>query len=185
MIVTTNANESLFPVIQSLAHRIWPHTFGNILSNDQIAYMLEWMYSVQSIKDQVEEKGHQYILALKDEDYIGYASFEINYNKTTDTKLHKIYVLPEFQGKGAGKVLMDEVIKRTAEAGNKNLLLNVNRDNPALDFYKNRGFEIIRVEDIDIGNGYYMNDYVMRLKSFGVEVFLFTFFSLVSSAICL
>jgi ribosomal protein S18 acetylase RimI-like enzyme len=73
-------------------------------------------------------------------------------------------VLPECQGTGAGKILMDEVIKRTADAGNKSLLLNVNRDNPALGFYKKKGFEIIKTEDIDIGNGYFMNDYVMELK---------------------
>jgi ribosomal protein S18 acetylase RimI-like enzyme len=59
---------------------------------------------------------------------------------------------------------MDEVINRTIIAGNKNLLLNVNRENPALGFYKKKGFEVIKTEDIDIGNGYFMNDYVMRLK---------------------
>lgn len=164
MITLIDATPEYYPVINSLAHRTWPHTFGKILTKDQIAYMLGWMYSIQSIQEQVEKKGHHYILVLKENEFVGYASYENNYNQTSDTKLHKIYVLPEVQGTGAGKVLMDEVIRRTAAAGNKNLLLNVNRDNPAIGFYQKKGFEIIYTEDIDIGNGYYMNDYVMRLK---------------------
>lgn len=159
-----NASEDFFPVINSLAHRTWPNTFGDILSKEQIAYMLEWMYSISSIKEQVEKKRHRFILVKKDDEFVGYASYEVNYNQSGNTKLHKIYVLPECQGTGAGKILMDEVIKRTAEAGNKSLLLNVNRENPALGFYKKKGFEIIKTEDIDIGNGYFMNDYVMELK---------------------
>lgn len=158
------ATEEFYPVVQSLAHRTWPHTFDSILSKDQIAYMLEWMYSISSIKEQVEKKGHRFILLKRDEEFIGYASYEINYSSSGDTKLHKIYILPEYQGTGAGKILMDEVISRTAKAGNNHLLLNVNRDNPAVGFYRKKGFSVIRTEDIDIGNGYFMNDYVMQLK---------------------
>jgi ribosomal protein S18 acetylase RimI-like enzyme len=158
------ASETYYPVIHSLAHRIWPHTFGSILSTAQIAYMLEWMYSISSIKEQVEKKGHRFILVKRDDEFIGYASYEINFGNSGDTKLHKIYVLPECQGTGAGKILMDEVISRTEKSGSKHLLLNVNRDNPALGFYQKKGFMVIRTEDIDIGNGYFMNDYVMQLK---------------------
>lgn len=158
------ANEEHYSIIHSLAHRTWPHTFGKILTQEQIDYMLNWMYSISSLKEQVEKKGHTFILVKNETDFLGYASFELNYNNSQNTKLHKIYVLPECQGTGAGKLLMDEVIKRTARAGNKNLLLNVNRENPALGFYKKKGFEIIKTEDIDIGNGFFMNDYVMERK---------------------
>jgi ribosomal protein S18 acetylase RimI-like enzyme len=164
MFKITDAKEEHYPVIQSLAQRTWPHTFGKILSKEQIAYMLEWMYSISSIKEQIEKKGHHYILVQKNEEFVGYASYELNYSGSHNSKLHKIYVLPECQGTGAGRILMDEVIKRTREGKNSNLLLNVNRDNPAIGFYQKNGFEIIRTEDIDIGNGYYMNDYVMSLK---------------------
>jgi ribosomal protein S18 acetylase RimI-like enzyme len=147
-----------------LAHRTWPHTFKDILSPEQIAYMLEWMYSISAIKEQVEVKGHRYILVKSGDEYLGYAAYELNYNQTGSAKLHKIYVLPESQGTGAGKALMDEVINRFQKANNKSLLLNVNRDNPAIGFYEHKGFKIIKTEDIDIGNGYYMNDFVMELK---------------------
>jgi ribosomal protein S18 acetylase RimI-like enzyme len=162
MISIVDADPTLYPVINSLAHRTWPYTFRDILSPDQIAYMLEWMYSIPSLKDQIEKKGHHFILVRKEAEFVGYASYELNYKNSGNTKLHKIYVLPEMQKTGAGQALMDEVVNRTAEAGNKNLLLNVNRENPAIGFYRKNGFEIVQTEDIDIGNGFYMNDYVMR-----------------------
>jgi ribosomal protein S18 acetylase RimI-like enzyme len=44
----------------------------------------------------------------------------------------------------------------------------VNRDNPAIQFYQKFGFEIIDKEDIDIGNGFLMEDYVMKW-SFNID----------------
>lgn len=129
MINIFDAVAEQYPVINSLAHRIWPHAFGKILSKDQIAYMLDWMYSIEAITEQIEKRGHHFILAKINDEYIGYTSYENNYNNSNDTKLHKIYVLPEFQRMGTGSILTKEVAKRAAEAGNKNLLLNVNRNN--------------------------------------------------------
>ena len=42
--------------------------------------------------------------------------------------------------------------------------LNVNRFNKAVDFYKNKGFQIVKEETIDIGKGYLMEDFVMELE---------------------
>ena len=42
------------------------------------------------------------------------------------------------------------------------LTLNVNRFNKAIDFYLKNGFKIIKEENIEIGNGFLMEDYVME-----------------------
>ena len=44
------------------------------------------------------------------------------------------------------------------------LELNVNRYNKARQFYETIGFVVVKEEDIDIGSGYFMNDYVMNLS---------------------
>ena len=62
-----------------------------------------------------------------------------------------------------GKILLDFIITDIHPNGATNLELNVNRHNKALGFYQRSGFTILREEDIDIGNGYFMNDYVMTL----------------------
>jgi diamine N-acetyltransferase len=46
--------------------------------------------------------------------------------------------------------------------GATRLRLNVNRFNKAVGFYENFGFRVIGQEDIDIGQGYFMNDYIME-----------------------
>ena len=109
------------------------------------------------------ETGHQFLLILDENKALGFAGFELSYD-TTNTKLHKLYVLPETQGKGLGVVLLNAVERAANAANQQSIILNVNRYNKAFDFYKKHGFEVICREDIDIGNGYFMNDYVMEKK---------------------
>ena len=71
--------------------------------------------------------------------------------------------MPDNQGKGLGQMRLDAVIQRVRSRADT-LELNVNRHNKALHFYERNHFKVIRTEDIDIGAGYYMNDYVMELS---------------------
>lgn len=149
--------------VQSIAHSTWPSTFANILSPEQIEYMLNWMYSLEMLESQVE-KGHAFLLAEENGEELGFAGFELNVAEEPKAKLHKIYLLPASQGKGVGKALIFEVADRARNAGQKSLLLNVNKYNQkAIDFYLKIGFQEIYKEVIDIGNGYIMDDVVMEL----------------------
>jgi ribosomal protein S18 acetylase RimI-like enzyme len=157
------AKEDL-PKVQSIAHRTWPTTFANILSAEQIDYMLNWMYSLEMLESQLE-KGHTFLLAEEEGKELGFAGLELNYSEGPKAKLHKIYLLPEAQGKGAGKALILEVAERARKSGQKSLLLNVNKYNQkAIEFYNRIGFQEIYKEVIDIGNGYMMDDVVMELN---------------------
>ncbi len=151
-------------IIRDLAYRTWPSTFGNILSREQICYMLDNMYDPQVLLHNLRHNNHLFLIACKEEEApVGFASYELNYEPER-CKLHKIYILPEAQGAGVGTALMDRV-KTLAQSGNQSaLLLNVNRHNPAVRFYESCGFHILHEEDIDIGAGFFMNDFVMELK---------------------
>ncbi|RIW16456.1 GNAT family N-acetyltransferase [Algoriphagus lacus] len=150
--------------VQSIAHRTWPSTFANILSPEQIEYMLNWMYDLKMLESQME-KGHTFLMAEENGKELGFAGFELNYSEGPKAKLHKIYLLPEAQGKGAGKALILEVADRARKTGQKSLLLNVNKYNQkAIDFYTRIGFNELYKEVIDIGNGYIMDDVVMELN---------------------
>lgn len=149
-------------IIQSLAERIWEKTYKTIITADQISYMMEMMYSTSSLEKQMNEEGQYYLLAKDGDEYIGYLSYEMNYDEEPFIKIQKIYVLSSAQGKGIGTLLIDEVLK-TAKANKADRIkLNVNRDNNrAINFYKRNGFNIEKEEDNDIGNGFFMTDYVM------------------------
>ncbi len=151
-------------VIHNLAHRVWPVTFKDILSPAQIDYMLELMYSVDSLKKQQGDGCHFFVLE-KGKNPIGYLSIEHDKGGSGKTKIHKIYVLTEEHGTGAGRYLMDHAFAEAKKAGSTAVFLNVNRFNKAIGFYEYYGFKKMYTEDIDIGEGYLMEDWVMEKKS--------------------
>jgi len=148
-------------LIRDMAYEIWPQTYGRILSKDQLEYMLGLFYNEQKLKTEIEQ-GVEFLLAYEDVQPVGFASFSKTQHEVY--KLHKIYVLSSQQGKGTGRFLINEVIKVIKQLGATALQLNVNRNNNAKLFYEKLGFLVIREEDIDIGNGFFMNDYVMEKK---------------------
>lgn len=159
---TIEATEEHIPIIQSLSQIVWPETFSDILSDSQISYMMDMMYSTNSIQEQMKELNHHYLLLEDNGEYVGYLSYELDYKGQSITKIHKIYVLPSVQGKGCGRLLIDAVQSIALQNDNKVLSLNVNRFNKAIDFYKRVGFDIVAEEDIDIGSGFLMQDYIMN-----------------------
>jgi GNAT superfamily N-acetyltransferase len=161
MLQIVEATDAHLPEINRIAHATWPATFGDILSEQQIAYMLEWMYSIDSLSDQIHHKGHVFFLVKDTEEYLGYISYELNYKGLPQTKIHKIYLLPQSQGRGAGAALINHVATVATQYQNTSLTLNVNRFNKAVGFYERIGFSVTGQEDIDIGDGFLMQDYVM------------------------
>ena len=147
------------PFIQDIANKTWPAAYGNILSPEQLAYMLDLIYSTKAMEQQMHDNQH-FLLALQNFLPVGFAAFSpIDF---ATHKLHKLYVLPGIQKTGAGKKLLQTVETTAKSMGAIRLQLNVNRLNNALTFYKTNGFIIIEEKDIDIGQGFYMNDYIME-----------------------
>lgn len=157
------ATKEQLAIVKNLAYKIWPNAYETILSKAQLDYMLEMIYSIDSLEKQFD-KGHIFLLIEDDQNFIGFASYEINCNNSNKTKLQKLYVLPEIQGKGIGKQVIDYIKEKVVLSNNLALFLNVNKFNKAKDFYQKYGFQIIKEEVIDIGNNYIMDDYVMEIK---------------------
>lgn len=164
MITIIKAKANDFEIIKDLAYRIWPDTYGAILSKQQLTFMLGAFYSVATLKDNVQNKGHHFLLVLDANKHVGFASYEHNYQRKLVTRLHKIYLLPEMQGKGIGKLIIDRVVAIAIQNKMTFISLNVNRSNKALTFYQKLGFKIISEEDIELDHGYMMEDYVMELQ---------------------
>lgn len=150
-------------IVQDLAHATWPDTFKEILSEDQIKYMLDWMYNLDTLEKQLNE-GHLFFVYSENEKPLGFIGIELNSPKNNYLKIHKLYVLPQTQGKGIGKKLIDKAIEIAAGIGMETIRLNVNRFNNAVSFYQHLGFQIVFEENIDIGNGFLMEDYVLDLE---------------------
>ena len=148
-------------LIRELTFLVWPQTYREILTVEQIDYMLEMMYSPASLQKQMDE-GCIFIIVSQDNKPVGFASYQL-INKFTG-KLHKIYVVPSGQKTGAGRSMLHHVMKSLKSMGARVIQLQVNRNNDARFFYVKEGFKVIEEADFDIGNGYYMNDFVMEKK---------------------
>lgn len=163
MISITQANLADLKKVREIALRTWPQTFANILTQAQITYMLNWMYKIESLEKQVIEMGHVFLIAYEGEKSLGFCAYELHAKSNLKTKVHKIYILPEAQGKGIGKNLLQKVAQIALKNGDTHLFLNVNKNNQsAIDFYSKLGFHEDFHEIIDIGNGFVMDDLVME-----------------------
>ena len=216
MIEILKATKEDLQTIHDMAQVVFRHTYRDILSPEQMDYMMEMMYSLPNLHQQLDE-GHHYYIAydgdagLSDYAYAdscevagsgqmfgrdgqsstfgmpcGYVSVQYHGADPDGTEvfhLHKIYVMPQSQGKGVGMRLFQTVMNhvrsvkdsRVAVSSNSDAVstgdlhpkarieLNVNKHNSAVAFYKHIGMRIIHEEDYPIGNGFYKTDYIMAL----------------------
>ena len=154
------ANYSDIPAISNLATKIWWPTYTNVIPDEQIEFMLEDLYSEVALLSQMDA-GITFLMAEREDLPVGFAAFSLTEPENLVYKLQKLYVLHTEQGKGTGKTLIAEVTNLAKQAKGKVLELNVNRKNPAFNFYKKLGFEIYQTVDIPY-NHFVLNDYVMR-----------------------
>ncbi len=166
------ATVSDIATIQHVASLTWPVAYADILSPGQMGYMLNKMYSARELQKQMEEDGHLFFIAEQEGNAVGYAGCSLytdsnpvgfkNLEGLTEVwKLHKLYVLPGIQKTGTGKALMQKAIDTAISNNASHFILNVNRHNPAYQYYLSKGFEVIEEGDFEIGAGFFMNDYAM------------------------
>lgn len=162
MLSIRKADTTDIPLIRDLCFRIWPQTYAAILTQAQIDYMLEMMYSESSLKKQMTEESCRFLIINDDERPVGFASY--GPAEPGIHKLHKIYILPDQQGKGTGKYLIEHILHASKSEGASALRLQVNIRNKAKTFYEKLGFVVLYQFDFPIGDGYVMDDYIMEKK---------------------
>lgn len=152
------ADENDRPIIENLAQRSWRAGYAGVLAAEQIEFMLDKMYSQAGLLASMQE-GCVFYLAQENDRPVGFIA--LKEKPDTLLRIEKIYLLPEVQGKGYGKELLDFAVEQARRAQLPIVELNVNRKNKAYYFYLKQGFEV--VEEVDIP--YYdfvMDDYVMQ-----------------------
>jgi GNAT superfamily N-acetyltransferase len=155
------ASEKDIPLIHELGEKIWRVHYPSIISQSQIEYMLEWMYSGKNLKAQIEN-GQKFTIIYLNEEAIGY--FSISEKTPQHFFLHKFYIDTSQHRKGIGNSAFEYMLKNSCPSF-KTITLQVNRRNiKAVNFYFKKGFIIDRAEDFDCGGGYTMDDFFMIRK---------------------
>lgn len=147
--------------IGRLARRIWPVCYRDIISTEQIDYMLDQRFGAETLVEALENPAITYWVAELDCKLVGYGSVE-QPQTGGRAKIQQVYLLPSVQGIGVGRRLLEQMILHVREQGGVEVWLTVNRKNDhAIEFYRRQGFVVERELVTDIGRGFVMNDFVM------------------------
>ena len=155
------ASETDLPAIARLAGVIWRAHYPGLISTEQIEYMLAKMYALETMRDEIYLRAIRYERLLVGEELAGFAA-----HGPTDQpklfKLHKLYLHPAWHGRGLGSLLLAHCEGEAGRLGADHLMLTVNKQNAkAIGSYQRNGFAITNAVMVDIGGGFFMDDYVM------------------------
>lgn len=148
--------------VQQLAREIWEEHYLPIIGQQQIDYMLDLFYATEKIQKELEEGVYWEILYLENE-AIGYLVCEV---EEENIQLSKLYLKSKIRGRGLGKFLIDRAIEIAKENNKNSIRLNVNKNNTqSIAFYERVGFLKVEEGVFDIGNGYFMDDFIYEMKT--------------------
>lgn len=149
--------------IHSLAEEIWLQHYPPIIGEAQTQYMLARMYALDTLRAQIITHELDYYMWSEDGEEIAFAA--IDTEQRDYGFISKFYLKDSYRGKGIAQEFMLQLEAIFKKAGQKEMQLTVNRQNiGAINFYFKVGFKILRCEDFDIGDGYFMNDFIMGKK---------------------
>lgn len=154
------ASEKDVPLLVSLASDIWKEHYTSLIGEAQVSYMIRKFQSEHIFHQQITSAEYTYYIICYDEKPVGY--FGIT-PEDDCIFLSKLYVQKEYRRKGLAKEAL-KIITDTAQSLHlSKIRLTVNKRNAnSIQAYLHLGF--IKTADIvtDIGNGFFMDDYIME-----------------------
>lgn len=149
--------------ITVLAHKIWNRHYVPIIGQEQVDYMLDKFQDTEAIQHQIEN-GYEYYIIYHQDNPCGYLALVPNI-VAQNMMISKIYVDSDFRGLNLGSKLLCYSIEKAKERELKLMWLTVNKNNTkSIEWYQKKGFSIKEKIEIDIGNGFIMDDYKMEMK---------------------
>ena len=144
---TAQDAETVCNIVQGTKAEVYPHYY-----TQPIVDFFGRLHSIDNItKDIKDEK----IDILKvDGDIVGTGSRD-------DNHITRVYVLPEYEGKGYGSIIMDYL---EADIFSEYEICNLDASLPATMFYEHRGFRTVEHNKHDIGDGEVMIYEIMEKK---------------------
>lgn len=146
-------------IAAALADEIWHQHYGALLGTEQVDYMVEKFQSEGAISKQIVE-GVTYVLAVDNGEPVGFCAYHPEQERMF---LSKIYLQKAMRGKGIARQFLNLVEREAAKMGLSAVYLTVNKENSgSIAAYKAMGFQTVDAVKTPIGNGYFMDDYIMQ-----------------------
>ncbi|MDE6442442.1 MAG: GNAT family N-acetyltransferase [Clostridia bacterium] len=148
-----------FNTLREIAFEVMHETFDSTLAQGQVDYMLNAFLSKEAVEKCLGEKEYSYILIYLNGEAVGFFSYcpakYFNPEYTSGTFLSKLYIKKFARGKKIASKILASLMRP--------VYLTVKKDNnKAVNIYKHCGFKILQSVTTDIGEGYVMDDFIMR-----------------------
>jgi GNAT superfamily N-acetyltransferase len=147
--------------VAHLASTIWNEYYVPIIGQEQVNYMVNAFQTAESIERQIEKENQEYYLIYYLAEPSGYICVKLSGN---DLFLSKLYIVKQRRGTGLGKEGLNFIIRRAKELRANAITLTVNKNNiNSIQTYFKLGFRNTGSIVTDIGAGFVMDDYTMKL----------------------
>ena len=144
--------------VAALAQEIWHEHFIKIIEKKQIEYMLDKLQSFEPLKTAIAD-GYNYLLFEYVNEPVGYTAYKIEADRLF---LSKLYLKHEYRGRRISSATIEKYVNICKENNLRAIYLTTNKKNPSADIYRSLGFKVIEDVMIEIGDGYFMDDYIME-----------------------
>lgn len=146
--------------LSELASEIWHEYWVDLLSPQQIDYMVEKFQSEKAITEQLKSENYIYFYILVNDEIAGFIGMS---HKNDYLFLSKLYIKKGFRHKGTGTKAFDFIKDYAKSCNYDKIILTVNKQNTnTIKAYEKWGFKTIEAVVTDIGNGFVMDDYIMQ-----------------------
>lgn len=156
-------NRQIAGPLAVLAAEIWTEHYTPIIGTAQVKYMLDKYQSANQILKDIAQNDYRYFIAYDEAEQVGYCAVKPDHTERS-LFLSKIYVKKSCRGRGISKIMFSKLISIAKEYRLRDIWLTVNKNNTdSIKIYQRLGFCIVDEMVTDIGNGFVMDDYKMRL----------------------
>lgn len=161
LIILPAQDDNSLSEIASLASVIWEEHFTPIIGADQVAYMVEKFQSFPALKEQTQN-GYEYFQIRLGDILAGYIGIHAEKDALF---LSKLYLSKSFRGNHIATRAFEFLKELCRQRSLKKIWLTCNRNNShTLDVYHHLGLVTTRTEKADIGNGFFMDDYILEYE---------------------
>lgn len=154
-----------YATVAALGQTIWHQHYSQIISHEQIDYMLNGRYTADNLGGYLTSASKRLYLVRDGDTPIGYFSYARQ--SEAEMKLEQLYLLADYRGRGIGRDMLTFVETAARQLGCTRMMLTVNKQNrDSIRVYEKNGYTVREEAVFDIGNGYVMDDYVMEKELF-------------------
>lgn len=140
----------------------WKTTYTGLIQDDLIDRKITELQDLSQKRRKDIERNDNFIVVTLENTIIGFCSYGKSRNKSfvDSGEINALYILQGFQGMGLGKKLFLNAAKELNQKGYSSIIINCLQGNPAIEFYKKMGGNIVSIRKDEINGTLIIEDIV-------------------------